>query len=191
MKAFWAGLVCFVLLVCVGGGNLRAQDPQAAAALAPLPPDGFVTLEQITKEFTQNPDAALQKYNGMRIKVYGRVGQVANSDDEDGDPLTVYLQLPNNPTPDVKCVFNDAGVPQGGTVVVQNNGQEADFYKHRRDVWQDELTPSEHAIDITGQMACIAGTFDNFIAGDIVLKECRRLRQAAIERLLAAHGSGE
>lgn len=158
------------------------------AALAPLPPDGFVTLQQITSDFSKNPDAALQKYDGMRVTVYGRVGQVANSDDEDGDPLTVFLQLPNNPTPDVKCVFNNAGVPQGGTVVVENNGQEADFYKHRRDIWEDELTPSEHPIDITGQMAGIVGTFDNFIAGDVVLKECRRLRPAPLRKLLAAHG---
>lgn len=172
-------------LVC-GSGFLMAQD---SGALSPLPPDGFVTLEQITKDFAGADDtAALQKYNGMRITVYGRVGQVTQSNDEDGDPLVVFLQNANNPTPDVKCVFNAAGVPQGGTVVVENNDNEADFYKHRRDIWHDELTPSETPIDITGQMAAIRGTFDNFVAGDIILRECRRLRGPAVAALLQAHG---
>ena len=166
-------------------GVMQAQE---AAALKPLPPDGFVTLQEIVSDFSTNETAAMQKYNGMRITVYGRVGQVTQSYDEDGDPLVVYLQLPNNPTPDVKCVFNTAGVPQGGTVVVENNNQEADFYRHRRDRWDNELTPAESPIDITGQMAGIVGTFDNFEAGDIILRECRRLREQPLMQLLSQHG---
>jgi hypothetical protein len=63
--------------------------------LAPLSADAFVTLQQIVNEFTDHPDDALQKYNGMRICVYGRLGKVEPSDDDDTDPLTVSIRLPN------------------------------------------------------------------------------------------------
>jgi hypothetical protein len=169
----------FLSLVMAISVSAMAQD-----ALAPLPPDGFVTLPQIVQDFSSQPDAALQKYNGMRIVVYGRVGQVTQSDDEDGDPVVVYLQLPNNPTPDVKCVFNSAGVPQGGDVNVENNDSEADFYKRNR---KGDIT-AERPIEVTGEMVAIRGTFDNFVAGDIVLKECRKLRPEALTKLLSAHG---
>ena len=62
--------------------------------LPSLPPDGFVTLEQIVNDFANSADSAFQKYNGMRVCVYGRVGKVTQSDDTEGDPLTVYMQLP-------------------------------------------------------------------------------------------------
>ncbi len=54
-----------------------------------------MTLQQIVNEFTDHPDDALQKYNGMRICVYGRLGKVEPSDDDDTDPLTVSIRLPN------------------------------------------------------------------------------------------------
>lgn len=175
MKTSFLAVVSFVL---AGLGVGVAQE------LAPLPPDGFVTLQQIVQEFSEQPDAALKKYEGMRILVYGRVGQVTQSDDEDGDPVVVFLQLPQNPTPDVKCVFNAAGVPQGGNVNVEENDSEADFYKRDK---AGNIT-SEVPLDITGQMVGIRGTFDNFIAGDIVLKECRKLKMDSLEKVLSRHG---
>ncbi|MCX7868851.1 MAG: OB-fold putative lipoprotein [Terrimicrobiaceae bacterium] len=165
------------LAICCLPSAAPAQQP-----LSPLPPDGFVTLEQITGDFSQQPEAAATKYEGMRITVYGRVGQVQRSGDEDGDPLTVFLQLPENPTPDVKCVFNEAGVPHDGDVQV--GGGEADFFK--RDIAGD--ITAEIPLDIEGQMVAIRGTFDGFVAGDIVLKSCRRLTPAAVAALLAKHG---
>jgi uncharacterized protein (DUF2384 family) len=157
---------------------------QTPGTLAPLPPDGFVTLDQVVQDFTQQPDAALQKYNGMRILVYGRIGQVTHSDDAEGDPLTVYLQQPNNITPDVKCVFTNSGVPQSGDVVVKGSDEEADFF-HRNQ--QGDIT-SERPIDIVGQNVGIRGTFDNFVAGDVILKDCRKVRAARLNEILAQHG---
>jgi hypothetical protein len=174
-------LLSLAAMLC--GLSLVTSEAQDAQALAPLPPDGFVTLQQIVSDFSSQPDAALQKYNGARIVVYGRVGQVTKSDDENGNPVVVYLQNANNPTPDVRCVFNTAGVPQGGEVNVENNDSEADFY-HRNN--EGNIT-SERAIEIVGEQVGIRGTFDNFVAGDIILKECRRLKPESLAKMLAAH----
>lgn len=170
-------LLCLLLLTL----PVRAQD----ATLPPLPPDGFVTLQQIVSDFSTAPDAALQKYNGMRILVYGRVGQVTESDDSDGDPLTVFLQLPNQTTPDVKAVFGADDVPTNN-VDVANNGTKADVF-HRN--WEGELT-HERSFIVTGENTGIRGTFDNFVAGDIVLKSCHKLMPRLLERKLAEHGVG-
>ena len=157
---------------------------QTPGTLAPLPPDGFVTLEQIVQDFSQQPDAALQKYNGQRILVYGRIGQVNHSDDEEGDPLTVYLQMTNNITPDVKCVFTNSGVPQSGDVVVKSEDEEADFF-HRNS--SGDIT-AEKPFAIVGQTVGIRGTFDNFVAGDAILKDCRKVRARRMNEILAQHG---
>lgn len=172
-----------ILLVCtmaaIFTGALFAQN----APLAPLPPDGFVTLEQIVNDFSTAPDAALQKYNGMRILVYGRVGQVTQSDDASGDPLTVYMQLPNQTTPDVKAVFGADDVPTSN-VDVAGNRSRADVF-HRN--WEGALT-KEHAFIVEGQNTGIRGTFDNFVAGDVVLKNSHKLQTSVLMKKLAEHG---
>jgi len=174
-------LLCSLLAVF----SIFPAAAQDTGALAPLPPDGFVTLDQIMKEFSTQQEAAFQKYQGMRIVVYGRIGQVGQSNDDEGDPVVVYLQQNQNSSPDVKCVFNAAGVPQGGQVNVENNDTEADFFKRGR----DGDIKSERMLDVVGQMAAIRGTFDNFAAGDIVLKSCQKLKAAAAEKLLETHSS--
>lgn len=169
-----------------------SQDDSNGPDLKPLPPDGFVTLEQVRKDFTENPSAAMAKYNGMRVTVYGRVGQVEQSADMEGDPMTVYLQNANNITPDVKCVFNQAGVPQDGQVVVQNSGREADDYKPTRRLDTDwgagEGLPKVTPVIIEGQMVAISGTYDNFVAGDVVLTNCQQVPQGKLMGLLEEHG---
>jgi len=168
--------VCAVILS--GAAGLLAQS-----ALAPLPPDGFVTLAQVVSDFSTAPDAALQKYNGMRILVYGRVGQVTQSDDADGDPLTVFLQLPNQTTPDVKAVFGADDVPTNN-VDVANNQSKADVF-HRN--WEGELT-NERSFIVEGENVGIRGTFDNFVAGDVVLKNCNKLQPGVLMKKLSEHG---
>lgn len=168
---------CMLTAACVG--SLAAQN----TVLAQLPPDGFVTLAQIVSDFSTAPDAALQKYSGARILVYGRVGQVTQSDDSDGDPLTVFLQLPNQTTPDVKAVFGADDVPTNN-VAVSPNQTKADVF-HRN--WEGELT-KEHAFIVEGENSGIRGTFDNFVAGDIVLKNCHKLQTAVLMKKLAEHG---
>ncbi|MCK9588782.1 MAG: hypothetical protein WC076_13705 [Terrimicrobiaceae bacterium] len=172
-----------ILLVCalaaVFAGSLFAQN----SPLAPLPPDGFVTLQQIVNDFSSAPDAALQKYNGMRILVYGRVGQVTQSDDADGDPLTVFMQLPNQTTPDVKAVFGTDDLPSTN-VSVDPNLSKVDVF-HRD--WEGNLT-KEHALIVEGENTGIRGTFDNFVAGDVVLKNCNKLQAGALMKKLAEHG---
>jgi hypothetical protein len=128
----------------------------------------------------------LQKYQGQRILVYGRVGQIEKSDDSEGNPLTVYLQLAQNPTPDVKCVFGIADIPrreQDAQVQVSDDGTEA-VIAHRNEEgninWQRPYMEE-------GQTVGIRGTFDNFVAGDIVLKDSRKLRPETLMPILQQH----
>ncbi len=172
----------FLLAVCTlaatFAGSLIAQN----AALAPLPPDGFVTLQQVVSDFSADETAARQKYNGMRILVYGRVGQVTQSHDADGDPLDVFMQLPNQTTPDVKAVFGADDLPKNNNV--DPNHSKIDVF-HRN--WEGNLT-KEHAFIVEGENTGIRGTFDNFIAGDVVLKNCHKLQTGALLKKLAEHG---
>ena len=171
-----------ILLACTlaafFAGSLLAQN----STLAPLPPDGFVTLQQIVSDFATAQDAAMQKYNGMRILVYGRVGDVTQSSDSQGDPLTVFMQLPNQTTPDVKAVFGADDMPKNNSV--DPNGSKVDVF-HRN--WEGNLT-KEHALIVEGENTGIRGTFDNFVAGDIVLKNCNKLQTAVLMKKLAEHG---
>jgi hypothetical protein len=152
------------------------------STLAPLPPDGFVTLQQIVQDFTSQPDDALQKYNGMRICVYGRVGKVEQSDDEDADPLAVTMQLQNQTTPAVKAYFDQDDIP--GVVDVVDDQNKATVY-HRD--WAGNLSDQKSFI-VGGENAAIRGTFDNFVVGDIVLKNSFKLSPEALSQKLSEHG---
>jgi hypothetical protein len=159
--------------------------PIAAAfsQLAPLRPDGFVTLQEIVDDFAKSEDQALQKYNGMRICVYGRVGQVAQDADASGGPLTVYLQLPSRNTPDVKAVFD--GDYLGKSIVnVDNDGSKATVYHCN---WEGELS-RERSFLVVGENTAVRGTFDNFLAGDIILKNSFKLSPVAMMNKLKEHG---
>ncbi len=173
MKSFLLALT----LAAAFAGSLVAQT------LSPLPPDGFVTLEQIVKDFASSEDAALKKYDGMRILVYGRVGDVTQSSDASGDPLTVFMQLPNQTTPDVKAVFGADDLPTAN-VSVDPNSSKVDVF-HRN--WEGALT-KERAFIVEGENTGIRGTFDNFVAGDIVLKNCNKLQTSVLMKKLAEHG---
>ena len=151
--------------------------------LAPLPPDGFVTLQQIVQDFTSQPDDALQKYNGMRICVYGRVGKVEQSDDDDADPLAVTMQLQNQTTPAVKAYFDQDDIP--GVVDVVDDQNKATIY-HRD--WAGNLSDQKSFI-VGGENAAIRGTFDNFVVGDIVLKNSFKLSPEALSQKLSEHGT--
>jgi len=166
---------------------LSAAAAFAQTPLPPLPPDGFVTLQQIVSDFTNQPDAALQKYQGQRLVVYGRVGQVTQSDDKSGDPLTVFLQLASTTTPDVKCVFGVADLPGGeqdATMQISNNDEEAVGAHRDR---EGNISYTRPFIE-EGKIVGIRGTFDNFVAGDVVLKDCRKLRPVKIKKILAENG---
>lgn len=150
--------------------------------LAPLPPDGFLTLQQIVQDFTSQPDDALQKYNGMRICVYGRIGKVEQSDDDDADPLAVSMQLQNQTTPDVKAYFDQDDIP--GVVDVVDDQNKATVY-HRD--WAGNLSQQKSFL-VGGENAAIRGTFDNFVAGDIILKNSFKLSPEALAQKLSEHG---
>jgi len=171
-----------ILLVCtlaaIFAGSLIAQN----ATLAPLPPDGFVTLKQIVNDFATAEDAALQKYNGMRILVYGRVGKVTQSHDAVGDPLAVFMQLQNQTTPDVKAVFGADDMPKNNSVASDHS--KVDVF-HRD--WEGNIT-KDHAFIVAGENAGIRGTFDRLVAGDIVLKNCNKLQTGVLMKKLSEHG---
>ena len=174
-------LLPFLLLVTATG--LFAQTAQ----LAPLPPDGFVTLAQVISDFSSQPEAATQKYNGQRILVYGRVGQIAQSQDSAGNPLQVFLQLANNNTPDVKCTFTLADLPgwtQDSTIQIADDGSQASVSRRGR----DGNVKDETAYVTVGQNIGVHGTFDSFIAGDVVLKDCKKVETEKLMKALKEHG---
>lgn len=174
-------LLPLALLVTVTG--VFAQTAQ----LAPLPPDGFVTLAQVMSDFSSQPEAATQKYNGQRILVYGRVGQIAQSQDADGNPLEVYLQQADNTTPDVKCVFTLSDLPgwsQNSTVQISEDGSQASLFHRGRDGNAKDST----AYVTVGQTIGVHGTFDSFVAGDVVLKDCKKVRPEKLMEALKQHG---
>jgi hypothetical protein len=134
------------------------------------------------QDFTSQPDDALQKYNGMRICVYGRVGKVEQSDDDDADPLAVTMQLQNQTTPAVKAYFDQDDIP--GVVDVVDDQNKATVY-HRD--WAGNLSDQKSFI-VGGENAAIRGTFDNFVVGDIVLKNSFKLSPEALSQKLSEHG---
>jgi hypothetical protein len=134
------------------------------------------------QDFTSQPDDALQKYNGMRICVYGRVGKVEQSDDDDADPLAVTMQLQNQTTPAVKAYFDQDDIP--GVVDVVDDQNKATIY-HRD--WAGNLSDQKSFI-VGGENAAIRGTFDNFVVGDIVLKNSFKLSPEALSQKLSEHG---
>jgi hypothetical protein len=173
----------FPLALLVKATGLFAQTAQ----LTPLPPDGFVTLAQVVSDFSSQPEAALQKYNGQRILVYGRVGQIAQSQDSAGNPLQVFLQQANNNTPDVKCIFTLSDLPgwtQDATIQISEDGSQASVSRRGR----DGNVKDESAYFTVGENVGVHGTFDNFVAGDVVLKDCKKLRPEKLMEVLKEHG---
>ena len=155
----------------------------AGPALQPLPADGFVALAQIVSEFTSTPEAAGQKYNGMRILVYGRVIKVSQSHNGGGDPLAVIMQLTNQSTPDVRAVFAADNIPTTDLSVAQNHSHATVFHRD----WDGNLTSERSFIEV-GQNVGIRGTFDKFVAGQIVLKDSSKLSTGDLMKKLREHG---
>ncbi|MBN8711750.1 MAG: hypothetical protein BGO12_07055 [Verrucomicrobia bacterium 61-8] len=158
---------------------LSAASVFAQAQLPPLPSSGFVTLDQIVSEFATQPDAALQKYNGQRIAVYGRVGQVEKSDDIDGNPLVAYLQRANNPSPDVKCVFSSDDVPTTNVMISDDQSQAIIFRRN-----SDGQLTEQRPFIVVGENVVIRGTFSNYVAGDVVLKDTHLLKKEEAKKLI-------
>jgi len=170
----------FLLPLILSASAVFAQS----SALAPLPPDGFVTLEQIVSDFSSQPDAAAQKYNGARVLVYGRVGSVKQSDDINGNPLVAYLQLASNPTPDVKCVFDDGDIPSQNISI--NSDQTQVTIAKRND--EDGALHDKRPFLIVGQNVGIHGTFSRFTAGDVVLHNSKKVSPEKLAEALQQNG---
>lgn len=171
-------LATLAIIMLPAAHMATAQD-----RLAPLPADGFVSLETIVNDFATSPEDALAKYNGMRICVHGRVGSLSQADDDQGDPLAVTMQLVDRTTPDVKAIFTADNIP-GDAVLVANDGSRVSVY-HRD--WNGNLSTQTSFI-VAGEDVAIRGTFDNFVAGDIILKNCFKLSPEALAAKLPAQG---
>lgn len=174
-------LLAPALALLVGMVPLPAQTPD----LKPLSPDGFVTLQEIVSDFATAPDAADKKYEGQRLLVYGRVGQVADPGDDAGDPLAVFLQLVSPTTPDVKAIFGPDEVPTTNLTINEDDTKATVFHRD----WEGNLT-KEKSFIVEGENVGIRGTYDGFVAGDIVLENSSKLGEADLAKKLAEHGLG-
>lgn len=163
------------LLVFLAAATAHAQAP----ALAPLPPNGFVMLEQIVSDFRSNSDAALQKYGGNQVIVYGRVGQVELAGDG-MNVLNVYLQVFQDPTPDVKAVFAADAFAQNAQVQISADQTQAIVMATNRAGEPGASRPFATVDERLG----IKGSFSAYQDGDIILKDCKKLPAEEVERLL-------
>ena len=154
--------------------TLSAQTP----GLAPLPENGWVTLEQIVGDFRSNADAALQKYGGNQVIVFGRVGKVEQPGDGN-NVLNVYLQEFNDPTPDVKAVFAATAFRENAQIQFSADGSQASEV-----VMNSENLPARTIpIATVDERIAIKGSFSDFQVGDIILKDCRKLTKEEVAKL--------
>jgi hypothetical protein len=150
---------------------------QAREKLDPLPEDGFISLETIIDDFDTSEAAALAKYNGMRICIHGRIGAIERA--EDGKPLTVIMQSAEDSAPKVKAIFRADSIPGGGLPSAPNGAQVYDSD------WSGTISAETSSITVDEE-AAIRGTFDNIVAGEIILKNCFKLSPQALADKLAA-----
>jgi 20S proteasome alpha/beta subunit len=92
------------------------------------------------------------------------------------------MQLQNQTTPAVKAYFDQDDIP--GVVDVVDDQNKATIYQ--RD-WAGNLSDQKSFI-VGGENAAIRGTFDNFVVGDIVLKNSFKLSPEALSQKLSEHG---
>ena len=172
----------FLLPLILSASFVLAQD----GTLAPLPSDGFVTLQQVMTDFSTHPTQAQQKYDGNRITVYGRVGHISKGDDMAGNPMVAYLQKSDmEATPDVKCIFSPDDVPTGqGNVEISENHQNASIFSRNS---MGEITRQTSYLNV-GDMVGIRGTVSDFEVGDVVMKDCHRVSKDKLAGILQQHG---
>jgi uncharacterized SAM-dependent methyltransferase len=93
------------------------------------------------------------------------------------------MQLPNRTTPDVKAVFSADFIPSS-VVTVADNDTKATVYHAD---WNGNLSNATSFI-VEGENVAVRGTFDNFVAGDIILKNSFKLAPEALQKKLTEHG---
>ena len=172
-------LVTFLVSLCLGVcSNLRAQSE-----LAPLPADGFVTLETIVDDFAKSLPDALQKYNGMRVCVYGRVDKITQkySAGESSTALLMKSSLAQNIN--VNDLFNKAYISSGSVILADS---ETEAVVHSSD-WTGNVQGKSSPI-VSGEIIAVRGFFDNFVSGDIILKNCFKLGAEGLDKKLTEHG---
>jgi hypothetical protein len=160
--------------------RVLAQDNQPAP-LIPLPANGLVSLETITGDFRNSPDAATNKYQGNLLIVYGRVGQLKTPGGENPHSvLDVYLQDEKNASPDVKAVFQQDALPENTSLDVSGDGSQAILFVRRGN---DVIRRQEPFITVNQQIA-VQGSFKELMAGDIKLENCTLVSPERLRELM-------
>ena len=93
------------------------------------------------------------------------------------------MQLQNQTTPDVKAYFGPEDFPSGVVDVSDDQNKATVFHRD----WAGNLSNQKSFI-VGGENSAIRGTFDNFVAGDIILKNCFKLSPEALAQKLSEHG---
>lgn len=178
----------FLALSLLSVLSLHAQTADGGAALKPLRPDGFVTLEEIVGDFRSAPDAALQKYGGNEITVYGRVGSVSgpDSDAASGAVAVIYLQEFSNPTPDVKVLVHNDDLPENALIRVSPDGTQA-IIEHTTRIGNPKGDTPYAVVD---ERVAFKGGFGGFQEGDILLNNAHKVPKKEIEAKLEGGASG-
>ncbi|MEO8207252.1 MAG: hypothetical protein ABI615_13810 [Chthoniobacterales bacterium] len=171
-----------LLLVAATCAFAQSNTP-APAPLKKLPLNGFVTLKEITDDFTNSPDAAQKKYVGRRIIVFGRVGKISSG--SGNNVLVVYLQRRNHSTPDVKGKVTMDALPANTSVGVSDDGTQA-MLMHRGPRTQ-EIRRDNILIAIDENIA-LKGSCTGNVAGDIILEDVKLIRHKKADALARKAG---
>lgn len=172
-------LVTLLVALCLGVcSNLRAQTE-----LVPLPADGFVTLETIIDDFAKSLPDALQKYNGMRVCVYGRVEKITQKSSAGESSTALLMQSSMDQNINVKALLNEAYIPSGSVILADS---ETEAVVHSAD-WTGNVQGKSSPI-FSGEIIAVRGFFDNFVSGNIILKNCFKLGAEGLDKKLTEHG---
>lgn len=148
-----------------------------------MPADGFVTLETIVDDFAKSLPDALQKYNGMRVCVYGRVEKITQKSNTGESSIALLMKSSSALNPNVKALFSDVYIPSGSIILADSETETAVLCAD----WTGNVQGKSSPI-VIGEMVAVRGFFDNCVSGDIILKNCFKLGAEGLEKKLTEHG---
>ncbi|MEO6053907.1 MAG: hypothetical protein ABIP97_07850 [Chthoniobacterales bacterium] len=171
-----------LLLFVVSSVFAQTAGP-ATGALKKLPLNGFVTLKEITDDFTNNPAGAQQKYVGKRLIVFGRVGHLKSGGGN--NVVEIFLQRRSNSTPDVKGKVTMDALPANTSVGVSDDGTQIMLMHRGRRTQEIRNNTILVAVD---ENIALKGSCTGNIAGDIVLEDVKIIRHKRADAMARRAG---
>ena len=115
--------------------------------------------------------------------MYGRVDKITqkSSAGESTTALLMKSSLAQNIS--VNALFNKAYISSGSVILADS---ETEAVVHSSD-WTGNVQGKSSPI-VSGEIIAVRGFFDNFVSGDIILKNCFKLGAEGLDKKLTEHG---